>query len=271
MTSVELQNVCVQFVVFSGVGRSLKQQVIQTMTGGRLSSNNTDRVVVRALENVSMSLRSGDRLALLGHNGAGKSTLLRLLAGVYEPVAGTVKIEGRIAPMFDISLGMDPESTGYENIFLRALYLGIKAKDIKERVEEIAEFAELGDFLYLPVRTYSTGMAIRLAFAISTTIDPEIILLDEWLGAGDASFIKKAEARMHELVARAGIVVLASHNTEIVRKVCNKAMLFEHGQVIAAGDVEEVLNIYDGGGKAGPAAQPEQEGAVLQVASNAPQ
>lgn len=243
MVGIRLQNVTVDFPVITGGARSIKHQLLQSMTGGRINSATTERVVVRALEDVTLSADHGDRIGLLGHNGAGKSTLLRVLARVYEPEFGAVSVQGRVAPLFDISLGMDMEATGYENIFLRGLYLGLRTREIRALVDEVVEFAELGEFLALPVRTYSSGMAMRLAFSISTAIRPDIVLMDEWLGTGDASFLHKAERRLHELIGSAGIMLLASHNDQIIRDACNKAILFEHGRIVASGEVDDVLAV----------------------------
>src|SRR6185436_7580802 len=187
MASIELRDVSVSFPIYSAGTRSLKNIVLSATTGGRIG-NDEGHVIVQALDRVSLTLSEGDRIALIGHNGAGKTTLLRVLAGIFEPLVGAVKIEGRVTPMFDINLGIDPESTGYENIILRGLYLGLTKAEIMERRDSVAEFTELGQFLDFPVRTYSAGMHARLAFAMATCINPEILLLDEGIGAGDAGF-----------------------------------------------------------------------------------
>ena len=197
MSSIELDQVSVAFPVYSAASRSLKKAMLAATTGGRIGSD-AKHVVVRALDQVSLRLDDGDRLALIGHNGAGKTTLLRVLAGIYEPGLGSVKIDGRVTPMFDISLGIDPESTGYENIILRGLYLGLSKAEIMARRDSVAEFTELGAFLDFPVRTYSAGMQARLAFAMATCIEPEILLLDEGISAGDANFMDKANERLDQ-------------------------------------------------------------------------
>jgi len=198
------------------------------------------------LRNVSFSLEAGASAALIGRNGAGKTTLLRVMAGIYEPPAGTVEVEGRVAPLFDIGMGMDPESSGYENILLRGLYLGLRKAEIRAKVDEIAEFTELGEFLEMPLRTYSAGMFARLAFAISTSIDPEILLLDEGIGAGDEAFLEKAKQRLDAMINRARIMVLASHSDELVRKLCNRAILMQNGEIVASGSTDEMLERYHG-------------------------
>ncbi|ENG0237716.1 ABC transporter ATP-binding protein, partial [Burkholderia multivorans] len=202
-------------------------------------------IVVRALDNVSLRFDSGDRIGLIGHNGAGKSTLLRTMAGIYSPTAGAVVTEGRAVPLLDISLGMDENSTGMQNIRLRGLLLGMSDAEIRAKQQEIAEFSELGDYLDLPMRTYSSGMKVRLGFAVSTSVDAEILLLDEVMGVGDASFMHKAEQRLADLHSRAEIVVLAMHSNSEIRKVCNKVLWMERGQVRAFGDVEEILTAYE--------------------------
>jgi ABC-2 type transport system ATP-binding protein len=241
--SIELSNVSVTFPIYSTSNRSLKNAMLSVTTGGRIGSD-AKQVVVQALDQVSLSLGMGDRIALLGHNGAGKTTLLRVLAGIFEPRSGTVKVEGRVTPMFDVNLGIDPERSGYENIILRGLYLGLTKAQILERRDGVAEFTELGAFLDLPVRTYSVGMRARLSFAMATCIDPEILLLDEGIGAGDADFLQKANVRLAEFVNKAGILVLASHSVELIRKICNKAVLMEHGRLVWRGSLEEGLEVY---------------------------
>src|SRR5262245_43159422 len=196
MACISLDEVSVSFPVYNTNARSLKKSMLAMTTGGRIGTDLDDTLYVKALDSVSLVFEHGDRVGLVGHNGAGKTTLLRVLAGIYEPVGGRFYAEGRIAPMFDPMLGMDMESTGYENIVLRGLFLGLSPAEIEARIDEIAEFAELGQYLAMPVRTYSSGMAMRLAFAVSTCIDPDILLMDEWLSTGDNSFVDKAERRL---------------------------------------------------------------------------
>jgi ABC-2 type transport system ATP-binding protein/lipopolysaccharide transport system ATP-binding protein len=250
MASIELENVVVSFPVYDQGARSLKKRIISATTGGRIESDSESGKisVVQALDGVTLSFRHGDRVGLVGHNGAGKTTLLRVLAGIYEPTIGTAEIKGHAAPLFDVALGMDPESTGYENIVLRGLFLGLTHKQIDARVDEIAEFTELGTFLELPIRTYSAGMRMRLAFAVSTSIDPDILLLDEGIGAGDAAFLEKANKRLKEFTKRAAIIVLASHSEGLIRQMCDIAILMEHGKVLRQGKTEEILEHYRAGG-----------------------
>lgn len=246
MASIEFKDVCVDFPIYNASGRSLKKRLIQVATGGQLGADQQGRVVVRALEGLSFTLRDGDRVGLLGHNGAGKSTLLRLLSGVYEPSSGNAKIKGEIGSLIDISLGIDPEATGRENIYLRGGLLGMTKAQITTQIENIIEFSELGDFVDMPLRTYSTGMHLRLAFAVSTIVRPEILLMDEWLSVGDEGFKHKAEARMTELVQSTNILVIASHSRDLVLHTCNRVIWLEHGKVRMDGDPHSVVAAYFG-------------------------
>jgi ABC-type polysaccharide/polyol phosphate transport system ATPase subunit len=245
VASIELTNVSVIFPIYDSSTRSLKNCIMPSSLGGRIGSSGGNDSVVEALSDVTLKFEHGDRVGLVGHNGAGKTTLLRVLAGLYEPCLGEAKIEGHIAPLFDIFLGMDPEATGYDNILLRALFLGMTRKEAITRMDDIAAFTELGEFLNLPMRTYSAGMRMRLAFAVSTSIKPDILLLDEGIGAGDASFLEKAEMRLKEFTSQAGIIVLASHSNGLIQKMCKTAILMNRGQVVAVGGVEEILQRYE--------------------------
>jgi ABC-2 type transport system ATP-binding protein/lipopolysaccharide transport system ATP-binding protein len=244
MAYIELRQVSVVFPIYNAASRSLKKSLIHGSTGGRIGSDSEHASVVLALDGVTLSFEHGDRVGLVGHNGAGKTTLLRALAGIYEPGAGTIEIEGHVAPLFDISLGMDAEATGYDNIFLRGLFLGMSRREVREKLDEIASFTELGEFLNLPIRTYSAGMRMRLAFAVSTSIEPDILLLDEGIGAGDAAFLEKANRRLDEFTSKAGIIVLASHSEGLIRKMCDKAVLMERGRVLEFGDADAILKSY---------------------------
>jgi len=253
MAAIVIENIIVDFPVFDS-HRSLKslllRQVLKvtgkvTGAGGNIINDAATGVtVVRALEGITLSIKKGDRLGLIGPNGGGKTTLLRVMAGVYEPTSGHIKIEGRVSPLFNISLGMDMDDTGYENIFNVGLFLGMTNREIRQKTSEIEEFTDLGGFLNLPVRTYSSGMMVRLSFAIATSLHPEILLLDEGLGAGDAKFADKAKKRMEELVARASLIVLASHGDALIKQMCNKAALLDKGKLIAFGETDEVIDIY---------------------------
>lgn len=246
MASIRLDHVTVAFPIYDSASRSLKKRLVSAAVGGQiqLEPGSTRLSVVQALDDLSLTFNHGDRVGLVGHNGAGKTTLLRVIAGIYEPVLGTVDVQGQTAPLFDITLGMDPESTGYENILLRGLFLGLTHKQMREKAEEIADFTELGRFLDLPMRTYSAGMRMRLAFAVSTSIEPDILLVDEGIGAGDAAFMEKANMRLREFTGKAAVIVLASHSDRLIRSMCDKAVLMQQGRVVTAGGTDEVLQTY---------------------------
>jgi len=188
--------------------------------------------VVQALGNINLELKSGDRLGLIGHNGAGKSTLLRVLAGVYEPSSGDFVRRGTVASLIDPALGIEVDATGVENIMLRGLVMGMSKRQVDDLTPAICEFSGLGEYVNMPVRTYSTGMLMRLAFSISTSIEADILLMDEWLSVGDAEFTEKAEARMKDVVAKSGILVLASHSLDLIAKECNRVIYLEHGRIV---------------------------------------
>ncbi|MDO3647644.1 galactan export ABC transporter ATP-binding subunit Wzt/RfbE [Nocardia mangyaensis] len=243
--SIETHEAWVEFPIFDAKSRSLKKAFLGK-AGGAIGRNSSDVVVVEALRDINLSLKEGDRIGLVGHNGAGKSTLLRLLSGIYEPSRGSARIRGRVAPVFDLGVGMDPEISGYENIIIRGLFLGQTRKQMLAKIDEIADFTELGEYLSMPLRTYSTGMRVRLAMGVVTSIDPEILLLDEGIGAVDAEFMKKARARLQSLVARSGILVFASHSNEFLAQLCDTAMWIDHGQIRLHGGIEEVVRAYEG-------------------------
>ena len=242
---VQLRDIALDIPIFDISSRSLKKRVMRLGRRNRIAEDSTGIVVVRALDGVNLHLSAGDRLGLIGHNGAGKSTLLRVLAGIYVPTAGEVRVSGKAVPLLDISLGMDDQSSGRQNIRLRGLLLGMSDAEIAAKTEDIAAFTELGDYLDLPLRTYSSGMRLRLAFAIATAVDAQILLLDEVIGVGDASFQVKAARRLAELHARAEIVVLAIHNNKTLRETCNKALWLDNGRPVALGPVDEVVSRYE--------------------------
>jgi homopolymeric O-antigen transport system ATP-binding protein len=225
-----------------GISRLATKDLI---VGGQIGASETGRVVVKALDGVSFEIFEGDRVGLIGHNGSGKTTLLRTLAGIYEPACGMIQATGRVFPLFDLQLGMDPEATGIENIWMRGKMLNLTTQQIKDALDDIVDFTELGDYLYMPTRAYSTGMALRLAFAISTAVTPEILVLDEMIGTGDAAFIAKADARLKTFLAKTGILIIASHSMNMLRKWCNKGMLLEQGRMLAYGPLEDVASTYE--------------------------
>ena len=232
-TYIQLKSVSVEFPVYDNAHRSLKKAVMNLTTGGRIAQDSKHHRIVKALDGISFNLEKGTRLGLLGHNGSGKTTLLRVLSGVYAPTSGKLITQGRIASLLDVSMGLDPDARGFENIYLRGVLEGLKPKDIRNKIDDIANFSELGDFLNFPVRTYSSGMMIRLAFAISTSINAEILLMDEWLSVGDASFNTKATRRLNDLVKKASILVIASHDEDLINKTCNRIMRLDHGNIVS--------------------------------------
>ncbi|WP_277681495.1 ABC transporter ATP-binding protein [Saccharomonospora azurea] len=244
MISIDVENAYVDFPIFDAKTRSLKKRVLGKV-GGKIGTES--RVpIIEALQNINLSLKSGDRVALVGHNGAGKSTLLRLLSGIYEPTRGAARVRGRVAPVFDLGVGMDQEISGYENILIRGLYLGMSRKEMEKRIDDIADFTELGDYLSMPLRTYSTGMRVRLALGVVTSIDPEILLLDEGIGAVDAAFLNKARDRLVDLVKRSGLLVFASHQDDLLLEMCTSAIWMDEGRMKMQGSLREVLTAYKG-------------------------
>ena len=243
--SISIEGVSVSFPLYHGNARSLKKMVVAAASG-RLGQDRNQRVVVDALRHISFTLRGGDRLGLIGSNGAGKTTLLRTLAGIYEPVTGHVRVEGSVNALLDPGLGMNVELTGRENIMLRGLYNGMPREAISRLEDDVTSFAGLSDFIDLPVRIYSSGMVVRLGFALATAIRPQILLMDEWILAGDAAFLDRARHRLEAMVRGADILVLSSHDQVIVRTWCNRVLWLDQGRIRADGPPDEVLEQYLG-------------------------
>jgi lipopolysaccharide transport system ATP-binding protein len=243
---IRLQGVGVDFPIFNAASLSLKNRVLSAVTGGRIDREQDGAIVVRGLEGINMEIRAGERVGLLGHNGSGKTTLLRVLSGIYFPTQGTADIQGDCVSLINISLGIDPEATGRENIRLRAAMMGMTPAETRARIDEIIEFSGLGDFIEMPFRTYSSGMQLRLAFAVSTSIRPQILVMDEWLSTGDEDFRERAEKRMKDVVHATEILVLASHTRELIEKTCNRVIWLEHGHIRMDGPVDEVVAAYFG-------------------------
>jgi len=241
MTSITLENVVTEFPIY-GMQRNLRRNLYWRLFGKGGGQNR--RVVVRALNNICLSIRDGDRLGIMGHNGAGKTTILRVFAGIYAPTRGKIDIQGRVSTLLNTAPGLDLDDTGYENIVTSGLYLGMSSEEIAAKMHDIEEFVELGDYLALPVRTYSAGMMVRLGFAVATAIDPEILVLDEGLSAGDARFTERAGLRIQQLVKRTNILILASHSEPLIREMCNRAILLNHGNLVADGSPDEIIAEY---------------------------
>jgi len=235
---IELVNVDLTYPIYSVRAQSLRNTIANLAVGGTVLRDGHDVVFVRALNGVSFSLQEGDRLGIVGHNGAGKSTLLKVLAGVYEPDRGHVEVKGKISSMIDISLGVDAELTGRENILNMGRMRGHTIRQIQAKVPEIIEFSDLGQFIELPMKTYSAGMATRLVFAVATSLEPDVLLMDEWIGAGDAGFFQKAMDRLHGILERSRVIALASHNVPLIQSLCNKLIVLDAGQQVYFGPIE---------------------------------
>ena len=243
MAAVFLNNVSVDIPIYDVREASLKKALLGRTIGGRFARSGS-HLTVNALKNLDLEAHDGDRIALVGDNGAGKSTLLRVVSHVYPPTSGTVHVVGKVSPIFDTTIGMNMDATGMENIQISGTIWGMTRAQIKNSTDDIVDFTELGDYLKVPIRTYSNGMLLRLAFAIATVRDPEILLIDEVIGVGDASFTKKAFARLLQLVERSRILMLAAHQDDTLRCLCNKAVWLDHGNLMAYGEFESVLSAY---------------------------
>jgi ABC-2 type transport system ATP-binding protein/lipopolysaccharide transport system ATP-binding protein len=245
MALIRASHLSLDMAVLSADSRSLKKRLLSAYARpSRVTIDERSKVIVRILRDISFEISDGDRVGLIGRNGAGKSSLLRVLAGVYSPTTGSLEISGNVVPLLNLGVGIRVDSTGYENIRICGLLLGMKYEELEEKTQEIADFTELGDYLSLPLHTYSAGMRMRLAFGIATAVEPDILLVDENVSAGDAAFIKKAEARMNRLMRRSSVVVLATHSNEMIERDCNKAILLDQGQIVAYGPSAEVLDEY---------------------------
>ncbi|QNN58320.1 ABC transporter ATP-binding protein [Diaphorobacter ruginosibacter] len=242
---IQLTDVEIEFPVFDAQSIGLINTVMR-FTGMPRSQASSPAPIrtVQALRGINLELRSGDRIGLIGHNGAGKSTLLRVLSGVYEPVQGHIRQYGTVSALTDITLGMDAEASGQDFIITRGIVMGLSRREARAMVEEIGAFTELSERLHMPVRTYSTGMLLKLAFAVATTITPDILLMDEVVGAGDAKFQERAQKRLHDLMSRVSILVVASHNEHLLKSFCSHALVLDHGRIACRGTVDECLAFY---------------------------
>ncbi|MEE2566468.1 ABC transporter ATP-binding protein [Hyphobacterium marinum] len=242
MDRVIVDNLRIEYPVID-MNRSFRKEVVNTF-GEILTRREGEKPAVRAIQNLSFRLQDGDRLGLVGPNGAGKSTLLRTLAGVYLPSQGHVEVVGRISTLLTTGVGMDFDDTGYDNIMTCGLLLGLSKENIEAQRDDIIEFCDLGDYIHMPMRTYSTGMMVRLSFAIATAIEPDVLLIDEVIGAGDARFSSRAADRIEKLMTKASTLVLASHSSDTIKTFCNKGLFMMGGREVFYGDVDEALEIY---------------------------
>lgn len=238
---IELNNVCIDYPLDPSDGASLKSAVLNIFD----KKSAKPKKHYRALDDISLTINKGERVGLIGLNGAGKSTLLRVMSGIFEPTQGTVRITGRVSPLLDFATGLELHHTGLENIRIRLMFLGETPESIENKITEIVEFSELGEFINMPARTYSTGMFMRLAFATSTAINPEILIADEVVGAGDAQFAEKARLRIEKLLSGERTTVLSSHSMELIRNFCNRVIWVHHGKIIADGDCSEIIPEYE--------------------------
>lgn len=243
MSQLTLEAISLEVPIYHQSAYSFRSLLPKISLNNRFSCKDKS-ISVRLLDNVSLDLKKSDRLGIIGPNGAGKTTLLKIMAGIYKPTLGRFVIEGRVSCVLGIGYGMDDDATGYDNIFLCGLFLGFTNHEMKKRVEEIIEFSELNEYIYLPLRTYSAGMRSRLAFSIATSYSPDILLMDEGIGTGDAAFIKKAQARLKSFMTSSNILVMASHSNSLITSFCNRVMFLEKGKKIAEGDPDTIIDQY---------------------------
>ncbi len=233
MASMDLDGVGVAYPIYNAASKSLRKHLVRISTGGLIKADRGQVATVQALTDITLRLGDGDRIGLIGHNGSGKTTLLRTMAGIFRPTSGRISVSGRVSTVFGLGAGMDPELTGYENIIRMSMLLGASHAEALAATPGIEEFSELGGFLSMPVRTYSAGMTTRLLFGVATATHPEILLIDEVIGAGDADFQVKARKRMSDFAAKASILVLASHSPELMQSFCNRVIRLEHGRIVS--------------------------------------
>lgn len=249
---VSIANLSLDIPVFDSGSRSFRKELFQfkdslkknNTVGGNLIATKNKGVIIRALDSINLSFHEGDRVAILGHNGSGKSTLLKAIAGIYDPTTGEITTKGRLMPLFNMMEGISPDSKGRETIFIRGSILGLSNEEILNKADDIIDFCELDDYIDLPIRTYSSGMLVRLMFGIVTSIEADILVMDEFIGAGDAAFLIKAHKRLRGFVDKSKCLIVATHSRDIALNWCNKAVLLEKGKVKAIGTPEDILKIY---------------------------
>jgi lipopolysaccharide transport system ATP-binding protein len=242
--SIDFKDVGVNFPIFNAKSYSLKNKILTSLTGGILKKDNNNITNIQALQNINIKINNGERVGLIGDNGSGKSTFLRVCSRIYKPTTGSIDIQGKITSLININLGIDPDSNGRENIRLRLILTGFSPKEIEKVTNKIIEFSGLGEFINFPFSTYSSGMQLRLAFATSTFINPEILIMDEWLSTGDKDFQEKSEKKLNELVEKTGILVIASHSKDLLLKVCNRIIWLERGKIKLDGSPQNIIKEY---------------------------
>ncbi len=251
MHIIQAEEISLDYPIIGINYQSLKKKLLSQTTGGLFSEK--ERIpVVKALQAISFSLDQGDRVGLIGHNGAGKSTLLRVLAGIYTPSSGKLDVRGKIFPLLNSSLGTDPEATGLENIMMHGMLLGATQQEIEQHVDEIIDYTGLGKYIYMPIRTYSAGMAQRLAFATATALTADILLMDENVNVSDRAMMMSAEKRLSDFLDRSGVLLMSSHNQPLLQRFCNKGILLERGKLIQTGPIDEVFHLYNKTGGLSP-------------------
>lgn len=239
MKNIEIKDLSIDYPLFDASNSSLKATLVDFF-----KRQKTKETFHRAIDNISTTIRNGERVCLIGSNGAGKSTLLKTLAGIYQPSSGGVSIDGNLSTLLDFATGFEMEMTGYDNILIRGLLLGMSLEEITNKRDEIADFSDLGDFIHQPLKTYSSGMFVRLAFAVATSIKPDVLIIDEIVGAGDASFADKANTRMMSMLEQGNIIVMATHSPELALKICTRGIWLDKGKIAMDGPIKDVLEAY---------------------------
>jgi len=241
---INLKNVDLEYIVGGVYSQSFKNQLFNTLTGGKIVQNK-NFITIKALNNLNINIENGQRIGLIGANGAGKTSFLKLIAGIYQPTSGELNIKGKVLSTISPYCGVEPDATGIENIYTIALLNGLKKQDIKNKIDDICDFSELGDYLYMPTRVYSSGMLTRLVYSVITSIDADILVMDEIIGVNDATFIEKSSQRLRKFIDKSKILFLASHSEGILRNVCNKCIFLKNGSIEDYGNIEDILNKYN--------------------------
>lgn len=244
MSSIILENITLDYPIFGSNLRLITKRIASLATAGKISSNEKIQFV-RSLNNISLTINPGDKVALIGGNGAGKTSLLKVISGIFKPTKGKVKVNGNVTTILGFGFGLEEEATGYENIILGGLSLGYTIKQMLAKTHSIGEFTELGEFLNMPIKTYSSGMKARLAFAITISFDPGILIIDEGIGVGDKQFLNKAQKRIEDFLNNASTLILASHSSELLKKFCTRGLVLKNGNIKFDGSIDSALDYYN--------------------------